>query len=122
MSTAIFWGGSALGFAADQREALRRPPVSPFPRKGFSALSPTRPASIRTLCGAICSGASWGSQSSTGADYLGVELLLPVTRKLFVPPQARSHPNSAITLSNSNSSQAASALRRDPAVLLRKGS
>ena len=30
-----FWGGSARSFAADQREAPRRPPVSPFPRKGF---------------------------------------------------------------------------------------
>jgi hypothetical protein len=45
-------------------------PCFPFPGKGFSSLSPNRPASIRTLCGAVCSGASWGSQSSTGADYL----------------------------------------------------
>jgi len=71
-------------------------PFLPFPGKGFSSLSPIRPASIRTLCGAVCSGAGWGSQSSTGADYLGVELLLLVARKRFVLPQARSHPNSAI--------------------------
>jgi len=29
--------------------------------------SPNRPASIRTLCGAVCSGASWRPLFSTGA-------------------------------------------------------
>jgi len=109
-------------FAADQREAPRRPPVSPFPRKGFSSLSPIRPASIRTLCGAVCSGAGWGSQSSTGADYLGVELLLSSGAKAVRSAATSQSPELGDTLSNSNAFQAASALRRGPAVLLRKGS
>jgi hypothetical protein len=36
--------------------------------------SPTRPTSIRTLCGAICSGASWVSSIGNGCCRLGAEL------------------------------------------------
>ncbi len=36
--------------------------------------SPTRPTSIRTLCGAICSGASWVFSIRNGCCCLGAEL------------------------------------------------
>jgi len=60
---------------ADQREA---PQARAF---GLSILGkvltfppPIRPASIRTLSGAFCSGASWGPQSQIGRCHLGIEL------------------------------------------------
>src|SRR5260370_36701733 len=55
---------------------------SPLPfllGKVFCFSPPTRPASIRTLCGAVCSGASWCPQSQIGCCHLGTELSRPVS-------------------------------------------
>jgi hypothetical protein len=40
--------------------------------------SPTRPTSIRTLCGAISSGASWVFSIRNGCCRLGPELNVPI--------------------------------------------
>lgn len=63
---------------ADQREAHQRSAVF-LSEKGFLP-SPNRPASIRTLAGAARSGASWGSQSSTGAAISVPNSARPVPR------------------------------------------
>src|SRR5665213_4414583 len=59
---------------ADQREA----PHSVLPPfilgKVFFFPPLTRPASIRTLVGAGCSGASWSPQSHNGCCHLSIEL------------------------------------------------
>src|SRR5437868_2519354 len=48
-------------------------------RKGFCFSPPIRPASIRTLSGAVGSGASWSPQSQIGCCHLGTELSCPVS-------------------------------------------
>ena len=63
------------------------------PRK--TLLSPNRPTSIRTLYGAISSGASWVSSILNGRCFLGAELNASVSRGI-IPSACRSHPNSAI--------------------------
>src|SRR6266542_2194074 len=51
-----------------------------FPSKErFCFSPPTRPASIRTLSGAVCSGASWSPQSQIGCCHLSTELSRPVS-------------------------------------------
>jgi hypothetical protein len=57
--------------------------------------SPTRPTSIRTLCGAIRSGASWVFSIRNGCCRLGAELNVPIASDLVLGA-CRSHPNSAI--------------------------
>jgi hypothetical protein len=57
-----FLAVSPTKMTADQREAPQRPAVF-LSKKGFFLPSPTRPASIRTLCWSIGSGASWSPSS-----------------------------------------------------------
>ena len=52
-----------------------------FLRKVFACPSPTRPASIRTLYGAVCPGASWSPSSQNGRCHLRTELSRPRFRK-----------------------------------------
>ena len=64
---------------ADQREAPQALSLV-FPSKErFCFSPPTRPASIRTLSGAVCSGASWSPQSQIGCCHLSTELSRPVS-------------------------------------------
>ncbi len=73
MST-FFFLDLAHQFLADQREALEALLGLSFLRKGFAFPPPTRPASIRTLGGAVGSGASWSPQSQIGCCHLSIEL------------------------------------------------
>ena len=61
--------------------------------------SPTRPTSIRTLCGAIAPVPAGCPQLETGAAVSDAELNVAVSSDV-VPGACRSHPNSAICDSN----------------------
>ena len=94
---------------ADTSRKLRSKPVADdSPAQKASARvpssvrqSPNRPASIRTLSGAICSGASWCPQFQRVLPSRN-RTEPPLLPEVYVPCASRSHPNSTILSSNQN--------------------